>query len=91
MKCLSIVDEDMRSNPEFWAICETYWDWMLSRRWWLLDIAFNPKPHCYVIEARSGHASSEVSQITTFTNEDRQDPYADHTRPLYLSATINDV
>jgi hypothetical protein len=47
--------------------------------------------HCFTAETHASRAFPEITNAITFTDEDVEVQYPDHRRPLYLSATINEV
>ena len=52
----------------------------------LASIAANSGIHCLTVEAHANQAFLETTNAITFTNEDMEVQYPDHSRPLYVSA-----
>ena len=46
---------------------------------------------CFTAETHANRTFLETTNAITFTDEDMEVQYPDHWRPLYLSATINEV
>ena len=57
----------------------------------IMAIAADSRAHCFTVETHASRAFLETTNAITFTNEDMKIQYPDHRRPLYLSATINEV
>jgi hypothetical protein len=57
----------------------------------IMAIAAESRAHYFTIETNVNRAFLETTNAITFTNEDMNVQYPDHRRPLYLSATINEV
>uniref|UniRef100_A0A2N9GLZ0 Retrotransposon gag domain-containing protein n=1 Tax=Fagus sylvatica TaxID=28930 RepID=A0A2N9GLZ0_FAGSY len=57
----------------------------------LMAIAADSGAHCFTAETHASRAFLETTNAITFTDEDMKVQYPDHRRPLYLSATINEV
>jgi hypothetical protein len=57
----------------------------------IMAIAAESRAHYFTIETNVSRAFLETTNAITFTNEDMNVQYPDHRRPLYLSATINEV
>ncbi len=57
----------------------------------IMSIAVESRTHCFTIEAHASCAFLETTNAITFTDQDMDVPYPNHRRPLYLSATINEV
>uniref|UniRef100_A0A2N9GXZ1 Peptidase A2 domain-containing protein n=1 Tax=Fagus sylvatica TaxID=28930 RepID=A0A2N9GXZ1_FAGSY len=57
----------------------------------IVAIAADSGAHCFTAEAHASRAFLETTNAITFTDEDMEVQYPDHRRPLYLSATINEV
>jgi hypothetical protein len=56
-----------------------------------MAIAADSGTHCFIAETHASRAFLETTNAITFTDEDMEVQYLDHRRPLYLSATINEV
>jgi hypothetical protein len=56
-----------------------------------MAIAADSGAHCFTAETHASRAFLETTNAITFTDEDMEVQYPDHRRPLYLSATINEV
>ena len=56
-----------------------------------MAIAAESGAHCFTTETHASRAFLETTNVITFTDEDMEVQYPDHRRPLYLSATINEV
>uniref|UniRef100_A0A2N9GMU2 RNA-directed DNA polymerase n=1 Tax=Fagus sylvatica TaxID=28930 RepID=A0A2N9GMU2_FAGSY len=57
----------------------------------IMAIAADSGAHCFTAETHASRAFLETTNAITFTDEDMEVQYPDHRRPLYLSATINEV
>uniref|UniRef100_A0A2N9IB95 RNA-directed DNA polymerase n=1 Tax=Fagus sylvatica TaxID=28930 RepID=A0A2N9IB95_FAGSY len=57
----------------------------------IMAIAADSGAHCFTAETHASRAFLETTNAVTFTDEDMEVQYPDHRRPLYLSATINEV
>ena len=57
----------------------------------LVSIASDSGIHCLTAEAHASRAFLEITNAITFTNEDMEMQHPDHSRPLYVTARINDV
>ena len=57
----------------------------------LVSIASDSRIHCLTTEAHASKAFLEITNAITFTNEDMEMQHPDHSRPLYVTARINDV
>jgi hypothetical protein len=57
----------------------------------IMAIAADYGAHCFIAETHASRAFLETTNTIIFTNEDMEVQYPDHRRPLYLSATINEV
>jgi hypothetical protein len=57
----------------------------------IMAIAVESGAHCFTTETHVSQAYLETTNAITFTDEDMEVQYPDHRRPLYLSATINEV
>uniref|UniRef100_A0A2N9I1Y1 Reverse transcriptase domain-containing protein n=1 Tax=Fagus sylvatica TaxID=28930 RepID=A0A2N9I1Y1_FAGSY len=57
----------------------------------IVAIAADFGAHCFTAETHASRAFLETTNAITFTDEDMEVQYPDHRRPLYLSATINEV
>uniref|UniRef100_A0A2N9FIH6 Integrase catalytic domain-containing protein n=1 Tax=Fagus sylvatica TaxID=28930 RepID=A0A2N9FIH6_FAGSY len=57
----------------------------------IMAIAADSGAHCFTAETHASRAFLETTNAVTFTDEDMKVQYPDHRRPLYLSATINEV
>jgi hypothetical protein len=57
----------------------------------IMAIATDSRAHCFTAETHASRALLETTNAITFTDEDMEVQYPDHRRPLYLSATINEV
>uniref|UniRef100_A0A2N9EGQ7 RNase H type-1 domain-containing protein n=1 Tax=Fagus sylvatica TaxID=28930 RepID=A0A2N9EGQ7_FAGSY len=57
----------------------------------IMAIAADSAAHCFTAETHASRAFLETTNAITFTDEDMEVQYPDHRRPLYLSATINEV
>uniref|UniRef100_A0A2N9FP82 Uncharacterized protein n=1 Tax=Fagus sylvatica TaxID=28930 RepID=A0A2N9FP82_FAGSY len=57
----------------------------------IMAIAADSGAHCFTVETHASRAFLETTNAITFTDEDMEVQYPDHRRPLYLSATINEV
>uniref|UniRef100_A0A2N9GD42 RNA-directed DNA polymerase n=1 Tax=Fagus sylvatica TaxID=28930 RepID=A0A2N9GD42_FAGSY len=57
----------------------------------IMAIAADSGAHCFIAETHASRAFLETTNAITFTDEDMEVQYPDHRRPLYLSATINEV
>uniref|UniRef100_A0A2N9IL05 Retrotransposon gag domain-containing protein n=1 Tax=Fagus sylvatica TaxID=28930 RepID=A0A2N9IL05_FAGSY len=57
----------------------------------IMAIAADSRAHCFTAETHASRAFLETTNAITFTDEDMEVQYPDHRRPLYLSATINEV
>uniref|UniRef100_A0A2N9IY75 Uncharacterized protein n=1 Tax=Fagus sylvatica TaxID=28930 RepID=A0A2N9IY75_FAGSY len=57
----------------------------------IMAIAADSGAHCFTAETHANRAFLETTNAITFTDEDMEVQYPDHRRPLYLSATINEV
>uniref|UniRef100_A0A2N9J8Z5 RNA-directed DNA polymerase n=1 Tax=Fagus sylvatica TaxID=28930 RepID=A0A2N9J8Z5_FAGSY len=57
----------------------------------IMAIAADSGAHCFTTETHASRAFLETTNVITFTDEDMEVQYPDHRRPLYLSATINEV
>jgi hypothetical protein len=57
----------------------------------IMAIAADSGAHCFTAETHASRAFLETTNAITFTDEDMEVQYLDHRRPLYLSATINEV
>uniref|UniRef100_A0A2N9I2U7 Uncharacterized protein n=1 Tax=Fagus sylvatica TaxID=28930 RepID=A0A2N9I2U7_FAGSY len=57
----------------------------------IMAIATDSGAHCFTAETHASQAFLETTNAITFTDEDMEVQYPDHRRPLYLSATINEV
>uniref|UniRef100_A0A2N9FRF5 Uncharacterized protein n=1 Tax=Fagus sylvatica TaxID=28930 RepID=A0A2N9FRF5_FAGSY len=57
----------------------------------IVAIAADSGAHCFTAETHASRAFLETTNAVTFTDEDMEVQYPDHRRPLYLSATINEV
>ena len=56
-----------------------------------MAIAVESRAHIFTVETHASRAFLETTNAITFTNEDMDFQYPNHRRPLYLSATINQV
>ena len=56
-----------------------------------MTIAADFGAHCFTEKTHASRAFLETTNAITFTDEDMEVQYLDHRRPLYLSATINEV
>ena len=54
-------------------------------------IASNSGKHCLTAKAHTNRAFLETTNAITFTDEDMEVQHPDHSRPLYVTARINDV
>uniref|UniRef100_A0A2N9G5E9 Retrotransposon gag domain-containing protein n=1 Tax=Fagus sylvatica TaxID=28930 RepID=A0A2N9G5E9_FAGSY len=57
----------------------------------IMAITADSGAHCFTAETHANRAFLETTNAITFTDEDMEVQYPDHRRPLYLSATINEV
>ena len=57
----------------------------------LVSIASDSGTYCLTTEAHANRAFLETTNAITFTNEDMEVQHLDHSRPLYVTAQINDV
>uniref|UniRef100_A0A2N9GBJ4 Integrase catalytic domain-containing protein n=1 Tax=Fagus sylvatica TaxID=28930 RepID=A0A2N9GBJ4_FAGSY len=57
----------------------------------IMAIAADSGAHCFTAETHASRAFLETTNAITFTDEDMEVQYPDHRRPLYFSATINEV
>uniref|UniRef100_A0A2N9FW41 Integrase catalytic domain-containing protein n=1 Tax=Fagus sylvatica TaxID=28930 RepID=A0A2N9FW41_FAGSY len=57
----------------------------------IMAIAAESKAHCFTVETHASCAFLETTTAITFTDENMDVQYPDHWRPLYFSATINEV
>uniref|UniRef100_A0A2N9G772 Integrase catalytic domain-containing protein n=1 Tax=Fagus sylvatica TaxID=28930 RepID=A0A2N9G772_FAGSY len=57
----------------------------------IMAIATDSGAHCFTAKTHASRAFLETTNAITFTDEDMEVQYPDHRRPLYLSATINEV
>uniref|UniRef100_A0A2N9EV74 Integrase catalytic domain-containing protein n=1 Tax=Fagus sylvatica TaxID=28930 RepID=A0A2N9EV74_FAGSY len=57
----------------------------------LVSIAAESGAQCFTVEAHASRAYLETTNAISFTNEDIEVQYSDHKRPLYLTASINEV
>jgi hypothetical protein len=57
----------------------------------IMAIAVESRAHCFIAETHASRAFLETTNAITFTDENMDVQYPDHRRPLYLSATINEV
>uniref|UniRef100_A0A2N9HCW8 Integrase catalytic domain-containing protein n=1 Tax=Fagus sylvatica TaxID=28930 RepID=A0A2N9HCW8_FAGSY len=57
----------------------------------IMAITADSKAHYFTAETHASRAFLETTNAITFTNENMEVQYPDHRRPLYLSATINEV
>ena len=57
----------------------------------IMAIAADFEAHCFTAETHASRVFLETTNAITFTDEDMEVQYPDHRRPLYLSATINEV
>jgi hypothetical protein len=57
----------------------------------IMAIAAESGAHYFTAETHANRAFLETTNTITFTDEDMEVQYPDHRRPLYLSATINEV
>jgi hypothetical protein len=57
----------------------------------IMAIAADSEAHCFTAKTHANRAFLETTNAITFTDEDMEVQYPDHRRPLYLSATINEV
>jgi hypothetical protein len=57
----------------------------------IMAIAADSGAHCFTAKTHASRAFLEITNAITFTDEDMEIQYPDHRRPLYLSATINEV
>ena len=57
----------------------------------LVSIATESGAQCFTVEAHVSRAYLETTNAISFTEEDMQVQYLDHKRPLYLTASINEV
>uniref|UniRef100_A0A2N9J9P3 RNA-directed DNA polymerase n=1 Tax=Fagus sylvatica TaxID=28930 RepID=A0A2N9J9P3_FAGSY len=57
----------------------------------IMAIAADSGAHCFTAETHASRAFLETTNAVTFIDEDMEVQYPDHRRPLYLSATINEV
>jgi hypothetical protein len=56
-----------------------------------MAITVDSGAHCFTTETHASRVFLETTNAITFTNEDMDVQYPDYRRPLYLSATINEV
>ena len=57
----------------------------------LVSIASDSGIHCLTTEAHANRAFLETTNAITFTDEDMEVQHPDYSRPLYVTAQINDV
>ena len=57
----------------------------------LVSIASDSGIHCLTTEAHANRAFLEPTNAITFTDEDMEVQHPDYSRPLYVTAQINDV
>jgi hypothetical protein len=57
----------------------------------IMAIVADSGAHYFTAETHANRAFLETTNAITFTDEDMEVQYPDHRRPLYLSATINEV
>jgi hypothetical protein len=57
----------------------------------IMAIAADSGAHCFIAETHASRVFLETTNAITFTDEDMEVRYPNHRRPLYLSATINEV
>ena len=57
----------------------------------IIAIAIEFGAHCFIAETHASQAFLETTNAITFTDENMDVQYLNHRRPLYLSATINEV
>uniref|UniRef100_A0A2N9G8V4 RNA-directed DNA polymerase n=1 Tax=Fagus sylvatica TaxID=28930 RepID=A0A2N9G8V4_FAGSY len=57
----------------------------------IMAISAESGAHCFTVETHASRAFLKTTNAITFTKEDMEVQYPDHRRPLYLSATINEV
>jgi hypothetical protein len=57
----------------------------------IMAIAADSGAQCFTAKTHASRAFLETTNAITFTDEDTEVQYQDHRRPLYLSATINEV
>ena len=57
----------------------------------IMAIATESNAHCFTTKTHDSRAFLETTNAITFTSKDMEVQYPDHRRPLYLSATINEV
>ena len=57
----------------------------------IMAIATDSGAHCFTAKTHANRVFLETTNAITFTDEDMEVQYPDHRRPLYLSATINEV
>lgn len=57
----------------------------------LVSIVANSGTHCLTAEAHASWAFIETTNVTTFTDEDKEVQHPDHSRPLYVATQINNV
>ena len=57
----------------------------------LVSIAASSGTHYLTTEAHASRAFLETTNVITFTDEDMEVQHPDHSKPLYITAQINDV
>ena len=57
----------------------------------LMSIAADIGVEYFMVESYASRAFLETTNVVTFTDEDLEVEYSEHRKPLYLTATINDV
>ena len=57
----------------------------------IMAIAVESGAHCFTAGMHASRAFLETTNAKTFIDENMDVQYPDHRRPLYLSATINEV
>ena len=57
----------------------------------LVSITAESDAQCFTAEAHASWAYLETTNAISFTDEDMEAQYPDHKRPLYLTASINEV
>jgi len=84
----------LQRSPTFWTLFNKLGLKEESRRSVtkaLVSIAASSGAHYLTVEAHASHAFLKTTNVITFTDKDMEVQHPDHSKPLYITAQINDV